>query len=79
MFFHEILTTADDALLIPRLGLTEEVDGRDAALLGSRSYIGESLSSDVAVVEKEDGGEEEERHQGKRVSGVAPKEGHGVG
>jgi len=59
MFSNEILTTADDALLIPRLCMAEEIDSRDAALPCKDSCIGVRVSSKVAV-EKENRSEEEE-------------------
>ena len=43
MLADEILTTANDALLISRLGLTEEVDGRDPAHSGKAFYIGKGI------------------------------------
>jgi hypothetical protein len=72
MFIDEILTTANDALLISHLGLTDEVDGRDPAV-----YIGERVSPEVAV-EKENRTEEKECQQSERISGTTPKEWHGV-
>jgi len=78
MFFDKFLTTADDALLIPRLCMAEEVDSRDAALPRKDCRIGIGVCSEVAV-EKEDRGEEEECHQSERVSWITPKESHGAG
>ena len=59
MFVDETLTTTDYTLLISLLGLAEEVDGRDPARPGKAVYIGERVSSEVAV-EKENRSEEEE-------------------
>jgi hypothetical protein len=56
---NEILATTDDALLISRLGLAEEVDGRAPARPGKGICVGVGVSSEVAV-EKENGSEEEE-------------------
>ena len=78
MFLNEFLTAADDALLISRLCVAEEVDGRDSTLPWKDSCIGIGVCSEVAV-EKEDRSEEEECNQSERVSGVTPQESHGVG
>ena len=77
MSLDEILTTADDALLIFCLRLAEKVEGRDPAHSGKGVYIGERVSPEVAV-EKEHRSEEEECQQSKRISGITPKEGHSV-
>jgi hypothetical protein len=52
VFIDGILTTTNDALLISRLGLTDEVDGRDPALPGKAIYVGKRVTLEVAV-EKE--------------------------
>lgn len=75
---NKILATADDALLISRLGLTEEVDGRDPAGLRKANICIEGVSPEV-VIEKENGSEEEECQQSEHISGVTPEEGHRVG
>jgi len=77
MSIDEILTTTDDALLISRLGLTEEVNGRDPGRPVDAVYIGERVSPEVAV-EKENRSEEEKCQQSKRISGITSKEGHSV-
>lgn len=74
MFSNEILTTADDILLISGFGLAKEVNGRNPAHLG-RGMIGPGVSSEVAV-EEENGSEEKECQQSERITGVAPNEGH---
>jgi hypothetical protein len=75
---NEILTTANDALLISCFGLAEEVDGRDPTHPGKDVQTRIGASSEVAI-EKEDRSEEEKCQQSERISGVAPEERHGVG
>jgi hypothetical protein len=78
MFSNEILATTDDVLLISRFCLAEEVDGRNPTPAGRGMRVGPGICSEVAV-EEENGSEEEECQQSKRITGVAPKEGHHEG
>ena len=66
---NELLTTADDALLIPCLSLTEEVDGRGPPHPRKRAYTRANVSSKVAF-EKEDRNDD----QTERVSARATSE-----
>lgn len=77
MFSNEVLTTADDVLLISRLGLAEEVKGGDPSPSGRGMRVVPRLSSEVTV-EEEDAGEEKECQQSDRITRVAPEEGHCV-
>jgi hypothetical protein len=74
---NEVLTATDNILLISRLGLAEEVDGRDPTRPRRGMSSGPGLSSEVAV-EEEDTSEEKECQQSERIAGVAPEEGHRV-
>lgn len=77
MFSNEFLTTTDNGFLISRLGLTEEFDGRNPVPSGRGVWTRPRLSPEV-VVEKEDRSEEKECQQSKRITGIAPEEGHRV-
>jgi hypothetical protein len=65
---NELLTTADDALLIPCLGLTEEVDSRGPPHPGKDAYAGANVSK--VAFEKEDRNDD----QTERVSARVPSE-----
>ena len=77
MSSNEILTTTDDILLVSRFSLTKEVDGRDPTPSRRGMRVGPGISSEVAV-EKKNRSEKEECQQSKRITGVAPEEGHRV-